>query len=113
MVTINKIEKGVAEYLDNELMPKLPSSGIEKVIVGTAMSLGIRKYGAIIEGYKDNKMVQTLGIMNNEGLVDIDILAEEFKKNMPSEGLKVEVPMLGELKFNKEDVDKLYRYITE
>ncbi|MDE7424992.1 MAG: hypothetical protein K2N51_15095 [Lachnospiraceae bacterium] len=111
MTTIDKIEQGVADYLDAELMPKLQSNGIEKVIVGTAVSLLIRKSGAIIEGYKENKLVKMLGIMDEAGNVDVDILVEELKKNISKDGVKVDIPIIGTLTFHKEDIDKLYNYI--
>ena len=111
MVSIDKIEKGIANYLDEELMPQLQSNGIEKVIVGTAASLFIRKSGTIIEGYKDNKLVKMLGIMDDDGNVDVDVLVEELKKNISKEGIKIDVPVIGTLTFHKDDVDKLYDYI--
>lgn len=111
MVSVDKIEQGVANYLDAELMPQLKGNGIEKVIVGTTASLLIRKTGTIIEGYKDNKLVKMLGIIDDNGAVDVDTLVEEVKKNIPKEGVKVEVPILGILTFHKDDVDKLYDYI--
>lgn len=112
MVPISKIEQGVAAYLDSELMPQLPNSGFEKVLAGTAMSLIIRRSGKIIDSYKNNKAVQMLGIMDEEGNVDVDVLAEELKKNLPKEGMKVEIPIIGAMTFHKEDVDKLHEYIT-
>lgn len=112
MVTIAKIEQGVAAYLDAEIMPQLPSSGLEKVLAGTAMSLFIKRSGKIIEGYKENKAVQMLGIMDADGNVDVDVLAEELKKNIPSDGVKVEIPIIGKMTFHKDDVDKLHEYIT-
>lgn len=112
MVTIAKVEQGVAAYLDSELMPKLPSTGIEKVLAGTAMGLVIRRSGKILEGLKSNKTVQMLGIMDAEGNVDVDLLKEELKKNIPQDGVKVDVPVIGTLTFHKDDVDKLHEYIT-
>lgn len=112
MVSVDKIEQGVANYLDAELMPQLKGNGIEKVIVGTTASLLIRKTGTIIEGYKDNKLVKMLGIIDDNGAVDVDTLVEEVKKNIPKEGIKIEVPILGTLTFHKDDVDKLYDYIV-
>lgn len=112
MVTIAQIKQGVAAYFDSEVMPHLPSGGFEKVLAGTAVSLIIQRSGKIIESYKDNKAVQMLGIMDAEANVDIDILAEELKKNIPTEGMKVDVPIIGKMTFHKDDVDKLHEYIT-
>lgn len=113
MVTMKQIEQGVAAYLDTELMPQLPSTGLEKVLAGTAISLFIRRSGTILESYKDNKTIQMLGVMDGEGNVDVDLLATELKKNIPDEGVKVDIPMIGAMKFHKEDVTKLHEYITE
>lgn len=113
MIPIKTIEKGVASYLDNELMSKLPATGLERVLIGTAISLGIRRSEQTILGLKDNKVIQTLGIMDTEGNVDVDVVAEELKKNIPNDGVKVDVPMIGGLTFHKSDVDKLYQYIMD
>lgn len=112
MIAISKIEQGVAAYMDSEVMPQLPTGGFEKVLAGTAVSLVIRRSGKILEGYKDNKAVQMLGLMDTDGNVDVDILAEELKKNIPAEGMKVDIPIIGKMTFHKEDVDKLHEYIT-
>lgn len=113
MVSVDKIEKGLAGYLDAELIPQFQNNPMEKMLVGTAASLAIRKSGNIISSYKDNKIVKMLGIMDANGNVDVDTLAEELKKNMPKEGVKVEVPVIGVMTFHKEDVDKLHKYISE
>lgn len=113
MVSIDKIEKGVAAYMDSEIMPQLPNGGIEKVLAGTALSLVIRRSGTILEGYRNNQVVRMLGIMDEEGNVDVDVLAEELKKNITSDGVKIEIPIIGKMTFHKEDVDKLHEYITE
>lgn len=111
MVSVDKIEKGVANYLDAELMPQLQNNGVEKVLIGTAASLMIRKTGTIIDGYKDNKLVKMLGIMDEKGNVDVDTLAEELKNNISKEGIKIDIPIIGTLTFHKEDIDKLCDYI--
>lgn len=113
MVSIDKIEEGVAKYLDAELMPQFQNNGLEKVLVGTAASLLIRKTGTIVSSYKDNKLVKMLGIMDESGNVDVDILAEELKNNISKEGIKVDIPVIGTMTFHKEDIDTLYEYIVE
>lgn len=113
MVSVNKIERGVAKYVDTEIMPHLDANGVEKVVIGTAVSLLIRRSGAIIGEYKNNKLVKMLGVIDNDGNIDIDMLSEELKKNVSKEGIKVDVPIIGTMTFHKSDIDKLYGYITE
>lgn len=111
MVSIDKIEKGVANYLDGELMPQLQNNSLEKVLVGTVASLAIHKSGAIVAGYKDNKVVKMLGVMDDNGNVDIEVVAAELKKHIPKDGVKVDIPIIGTMTFHKDDVDKLCEYI--
>lgn len=112
MVPIQTIQKGVAAYLDNEFMPNLPTNGFERVLAGTAIGLAIRKSGAIIESYKDNPAVKMLELMDAEGNIDVATLAEELKKNIPNDGVKVDLPIIGGMVFHKADVDKLQEYIS-
>jgi hypothetical protein len=111
MVSLSKIEKGIAEYLDTELMTKLPQNGFQRVIAGTAISLAIRKSSNIVAGLKDNSFVKMLELMDDEGNIDIDILKEEVTKQIPETGVKADFPMIGVVTFHKDDVDKLYKYI--
>lgn len=113
MVPVSSIERGIAAYLDAELMPKLDKTGWEKVIVGTAVSLAISKFSRTIIGYKDDKMIQMLGIMDDAGNIDVSAIAEEAKKNIDREGFNVDVPFLGTMTFHTEDVDKLCNFILE
>lgn len=113
MVSISNIEKGVANYLDNELMGQLPQNGFQRVVAGTAISLAIRKSGSIVAGLKDNSFVKMLEIMDDNGNIDIDVLKDEVKKNIPDSGVKADFPMIGVITFHKNDVDRLYDYIME
>ena len=113
MVPLSRIEQGLASYLDAELMPQFDKNGVEKVIVGTAASLLIRKASTIVAGYKDNKVVKMLGIMDDECNIDVDTLVEEIKKNIDNDGFVIEIPVLGTLTIHKDDVDKLYGFIAE
>lgn len=112
-VPVARIEQGIASYLDAELMPQLQKGGVEKVIIGTVASLAIRKAGDIANSYKDNKVVKMLGIMDSNGNVDVETLVEEIKKNIDDDGFTVDIPMMGEMTFQREDIDKLYGFIQE
>lgn len=57
--------------------------------------------------------LSTIGAVDEDGNVDIDGLAEMIKEQISDHGFKVTVPILGELTFFKEDVEKLLEYIKE
>lgn len=112
MVTIDQVEQGIAAYLDKELMPILPETGFQKIMIGTGISLVIRKYKNQIASLRENEIVKMMGIFDENGDVDIDVLKEELIKQVPEKGFKVDVPVIGGLTFKKDDVTKLYDYIV-
>lgn len=113
MVSMNKLETGIARFLDAELISKMPEGGVQKIIAGTAISLMIKKTGKIIQSFQQYPMVQMMEIFDENGNLDVDSLADALYKNFPESGVKVEFPMVGTMTFHKEDVNKLYSYITE
>lgn len=113
MVSIDKIERGVARFLDIEVLPTIPAEGLSRVVAGTAMAVFVRRMGGLIRGYGANGVIQGLGVMDAAGNVDIDVLREALKANMPDAGLRVDIPFGGAVTFHRADVDTLYRYINE
>lgn len=112
MISVNKIETGIARYLDAELMPKLPSDGLKSVVVGTAISIVIKRMGAALVGLHDNTTLKALGIVAENGDIDIDLLHDELRKHIPRTGLSIDIPFVGTLRFTEGDVDNLYNYIV-
>lgn len=112
MVNVTQIEKGLASYIDAEFMPHVHLPQYQQVAIGACASILVKRVGIAINNLKSNPLVTTLGIVDASGNVDIDILAEEFKKKMPPEGLKVPIPILGEIVLHPSDIDTLYRKIS-
>ncbi|MCQ2513123.1 MAG: hypothetical protein MJ092_07060 [Lachnospiraceae bacterium] len=112
MANKEQIQNGIAAYLDTELMPQIHIEPWKQALLGTFASIAIKRTGSAIDALKDNTALSMIGVVDKDGNIDIDILSQEFKAKMPPEGLKVPVPMLGEITFHPSDVDTLYRKIT-
>lgn len=112
MVTMECVAKGVAKYLDAEIMSQYPDGSVQKVLVGTGLALMIRKTEKFAESLKENPMIQALDVIDADGNVDIDILKDALKANIPETGVVYENKMIGKMTFMKTDVDKLYGFIT-
>lgn len=111
MVTVEEVERGIANFLDNEFMPQLPKGSLQRVAVGAAASIVIKKFGNIVGNLKNNSFVNMLGIFDENDKIDIDCVRDALYNNIDDMGVKVEVPLVGTFVFKKEDIDKLYRYI--
>lgn len=106
-----QVQDGVVRYLDKEFMPMFPETGFQRVLAGTAIAMLLKKYSPMLEVLKTDPTMKTLGVVNEEGLYDLATLSECLKGQMPKDGLKMSVPMLGDLTIKNDDIDKLHEYI--
>ena len=111
MVTQEQMIKGLSAYLDREMMPKIHMEPWKMFTIGTGAAVLVKRLAKATETLKDNKMLNALGVVDADGNIDIDILAETAKTNIPPEGLRIPVPVLGEIILHPSDIDILYQMI--
>ena len=114
MVSIKQIEQGAVRYIDNEIAPKIPTNipnGQIKKIAAVAGAAYAVKHG--LEKVTAHPALAAIGAVNGDGEVDLDGIAEMVRAQIPKEGFKVTVPILGDLTFFTEDVERLVTYIKE
>lgn len=109
-VTIDQAMRGALRYADNEIIPHLPTG--KGIAAGIALAL-------IADGGKEQLLtlckhpaIQLMQIMDDDGNVDIDRLYNAARPKL-ERGLTVSIPMIGDLKFDQSDADKLLRHIKE
>ena len=101
MKTIQEIERGVALFIDREMVPIMPKA---KGIAFAAFAPMVVK--AKIKEYAP--LVQTMGLLDGEN-INVDEVYRAFKEKAQG---KWPIEVLG-FKFSEEDLDKLYRTIKE
>lgn len=114
MTTIQQIEQGAVKFIDAEIAPKIPTNipngQIKKIaaVAGAVYAVrnGLRK--AVF-----NPALAAIGAVDGEGNIDVEGLAEAASAQIPEGGFKVTVPILGDLTFFAEDVERLKTYIVE
>lgn len=109
MVSVESIGNGIAKFADREILKNV--DGWQKVVVGAAIALAINRSQDIVASYRDNNIVKMLKIFDENGNIDLDVLRDVIKDNISNNGFVITVPILGELKFHKSDVDNLYNDI--
>lgn len=113
MYTFDEVKNGVVKYLDTEVLPNIPDKAWKRMLLGVGLALIIDRQSDRLYAMKDNPVVKLTGIFDDDGNVDVDILAKEVKKQMPEAGLAIEIPSLGNLRFTESDIDKLCEYISD
>lgn len=112
-VSFDKIERGISEYLDREFLAQYPETSVHKVLLGVGISLAMRQKTQEAVAFLNSDFGKSLGIMDEEGLIDIDLLRDTIKSQICADGVKYENRLIGTITFNKDDIDSLYSYITK
>ena len=106
MVTISQVKRGLLNYADIEILSKMPS-GFKKIAVGAALSL----YVGSLDNIMGHPIIKTLGIIDQDGYVNVDALADSIKSNIPEVGAKIDIDVvgihLGDMILRRDDIDMI------
>jgi len=112
-VSGEQVIKGVIAYIENDVLPKI--NGWQKISFGIAISFIQRKSTEMLADLKTNKLIQTLGLISEDGLIDIDTLLSSVIDSMNRySGGRLEVDggaMFGKFSFSEQDLHKIYSFI--
>lgn len=101
---------GIAKYIDREIYTGM--NDIQELMARVVVGRMIDNTEAIREALVSNGIIRTFGIIDSEGMVDVDSLARDVKKEIERKGkLVITLPMFGKMTFMPEDVDAIYRCI--
>lgn len=107
----DKVINGMIKYADSEIMTKLPTSG--KWVFGTVVNLASKKMDEVIANLMSNTIVNMLGIVDDDGNIDVDSLIESMKMSANKYGsISFDVPLVGKMTFTSTDIDALRKYIV-
>lgn len=101
-------ENGVMEYINTEFCSRLDDwrKWMLPLAAGYAKPWAERKY---LDNMDTLKMV---GLVSEDGEIDIDTLYNRLSEIARKSGsVKWSMPMMGEVTFHSEDIDKLYHIL--
>lgn len=111
MVEMARIRDGVLEYATERVMPKL--SPARQFVAGTALGLVAARADALTRALAENELVKASGLVTENGMVDLDTVYDAALNQMKRQKtLPIDIPMMGRMTFNEEDLAELYRTIV-
>lgn len=110
MVTLSQVQSGVAQYIDDEILSKV--SDWRKWVLGAGAGVALSKSSEIFASLKANPIIQAMGVIDANDMVDIDRLHEQFANQARKQAVTFNVPLLGAVTLNANDVEKIYQYIV-
>ena len=108
---IKKVIDGILTYMNNEIYSgfNVWQEILARVIAGRVIS----NEEAFVQKITNNGFIRTFGIIDSSGMVDVDGLAKDLKKEIAKkEKISFEVPLVGPMTFVPNDVNILYKTIT-
>ena len=109
MYEYNKVISGIVKYVDTEIVDKI--TGWKKWVVGSGIGLALSNTTEVFNQLKNNEFVKMLGVINKEDKVYVDKIYKEMKKQAKKSAVTFDMPMIGPITLNEQDVDKMYELI--
>lgn len=107
-----KVIDGIVKYINIEVYSGM--NDWQEVLARIAVSRFVSNSEKFKTVLMENTFIKTFGILDNEGNVDIEGLANDLKKQIEAKG-KITIPLsiFGNFTFTAQDVDKLYQTIIQ
>lgn len=110
MVTVEQLKNGIGTYLQSRLMPRL--DGKRQFLLGMVYGLSTNKMDELIAQGAQNPVIRALGVVQENGSIDIDALYNAALAQMQAQGkVPIEVPLLGMFTFDENDLRELRQMI--
>lgn len=109
-ITTDKFKYALMEYVSHELCSKLHD--YRKWVVPVFVGMYMPKVDEMIEMNKP--LLVSVGAMDESGLICLEGLYSNFREAARKQGNIIQpVPMIGDVTFTADDIDKLYRFLSE
>lgn len=109
MYDYNKVINGIAKYIDTEIVDKI--LGWKKWVVGSGLGIALSNSTNVFNQLKNNEFVKMLNIIDKDNKIDVDKIYKELKKQAKKSSITFELPMVGSITLNDQDIEKLYELI--
>lgn len=111
MIALDQALRGLSRFADAEIIPHLPTG--KGIGAGIALALMMDGGKSRLLNLRENPVIQMMGIMDTEGNLDLDRLYNVARTKFDGKKVPIAIPLIGELRFDVNDVDRLYKYIQE
>ena len=110
-VPFERVMDGIIKYIDAEIIGGM--NEWQELVSLMANCRIAENRDTVKSAILNNGIVRTFGVIDSNGMIDIDSLARDLKREIARKGkLTVKIPMFGVMTFKPEDVDKIHYMIT-
>lgn len=114
MVNKSAIIPGFSRFIDENVLAHYPATSMKRILIAGAVSLYLKQGEGIVDALISNPFVTNLGIVKQDGFINIEPLRDTLKYEISKAGfMRVTLPAIGDVDFTPEDADALYNFIVE
>ena len=106
-----KVVEGLSKWIGDEVYMKM--NDLQEIVARMFIGRVVTNESKIKDALVNNGIIRSFGFIDGDGMVDVDELFAELKREIERKGrLVINIPMIGKLTFVPGDVDNLYNYIV-
>lgn len=110
--SFEKVVNGICSYIDCNIYTGM--NDLQEIVARMVVGRIVQDSDEIKSKLIGNGFIRTFGVIDADGMVDVDRLAEELREQISRKGkLEISLPMFGKLKFVSNDIDDIHRFIRE
>jgi hypothetical protein len=114
MVHKSSIIPGLSRFIDESILVHYPPTSMKRILIASGISLYLSGNEHAVDTLLANPVFSTLGVSNSNGMIDIDKVRNAVRPEVEKAGfMRITVPVMGDIDLTVDDIDTLYRYITE
>jgi chorismate mutase len=114
MVNKSSIIPGFSRFIDENVLSQYAPTSMKRILMASAVSLYLKQNENIVDNLINNPMFSSLGVANNNGMIDIETIRDTLKTQIKDAGfVRISIPFIGDIDFTTDDVDALYKFIAE
>lgn len=107
---LEKVIDGVAKYIDGEIYVKM--NDWQEIMARMAVGRILGNKDLLKQKIMENPLLMSFVMLDAEGEMDVDKFLSDLKSVIAQKGgLRMSIPLFGNLKFVETDVDHLRKYI--
>ena len=109
MVTVDKLQRGIARYIEEQVLPAM--KGADRWIITSAATMALAKLPGIVQ---NNSALKMLGVIGADGTVDIENLIQSVRPAARATPMTINIPFTnGKITLTEQDLDNIARYIEQ
>ena len=113
MVTADKLQRGLAKYIEEQILP--PMKGADRWIITGAATMALAKLPNMIQQQmQSGGVLKTLGVIGTDGTIDIEGIIKSVRPAAKSSPASFNIPFTsGVITLTDADLDVIQRYIEQ